>query len=103
MSIHFTSAAQQDLYDHMVYFSPTRYEAKDTDAPNFPPPYVSMLEQLEAQGVVARNRGELRALVAHSFYLKAGQSSPPNGGLGMRATPSFVPEVLGGAVLSTSI
>lgn len=103
MSIDFASAAYKDLYDHMVYSPPTRYAAKPTDPPNFPPPYVSLLEGVRAQGIVTNNRAELRALVAHSFYLKAGQSSPPNGVLGRSVTPSGIPEAPGGAIVSTSI
>ena len=35
--------------------------------------------------------------------LNAGKSLPLNGGLGMYSTPHYVPEVLRGAVVSSSI
>lgn len=85
------------------FLPPTRYAEKPSDPPNLPPPYVSILGHVQNQVKLFLNKEEMRARVVHSKLLDAGKTLPPNGGLGLRAIPDFVPEALGGAIVSTSI
>ncbi len=86
-----------------IFAKPTRYAVRENDPIHLAPPYASLVDRVEHQNEVFLNRAELRERVIHTKMLDAGKSLPSNGGLGMQATPKFVPEVLHGAILSSSI
>ena len=78
----------------------TRFEASPTDLPFTPPPYSSMIDDALMDGRIHLRKDKLRQTALGPVRLKAGQSEPPSGGLGLHAVPVRLPELRGGRILS---
>lgn len=83
----------------------TRFSVSETDPPFLPPPYSSMIDDVNAQIKRHLEMDKLRQTALHSVKLQAGQSNLPEGELGRPYTrdPILAPELLGGRVLTTNV
>ena len=74
-----------------------------SDPPSSPAPYSSLFKDVKLQGYLFRRDEGIRANALFPVRLKAGQTAFPNGGSGLQFAPDFAPEVLGGAIISSSV
>lgn len=82
-----------------------RVSASDLDLPYLAPPYSSLIQDVFTDINIHKYKDELRQTALHPVKLQAGQSNLPNGELGrpVAMDPIFVPEMIGGNILTTNI
>lgn len=97
----------------------TRYVVEHDALPLAPPSYTSIFDDVFMQAQLFKRQEKIRAAALFPVRLKAGQQLPPNGALGLHATPRqenlsvlgadlgyhplhVVPEARGGSLLAVS-
>ena len=101
LAIESTQGTTQPV-ESMVPIPETRFEASPTDLPFTPPPYSSLIDDALIDNFVHKYNNAIRQNALHPIFLHAGQSAPPNGGIGRFAAPQL-PEILGGAIVGINI
>ena len=76
----------------------TRFAASPTALPLDPPPYRSIIDGALIDNAIHKYKGKLRQIALHPVKLHAGQSAPPNGGIGRFAKPQIPELTVGGLV-----
>ena len=80
----------------------TRFVASSTALPLDPPPYSSIIDGALIDNAIHKYKDRLRQIALHPVKLHAGQSAPPNGGIGRFATPQ-IPEIIGGGLVGINL
>lgn len=83
----------------------TRRRLHEMDPPYLPPAYTSLIEDVMIQNALYLRQDKLRQAALHPVKLHAGQANLPGGELGRPVARDriFVPEMLGGKVLTTNV
>ena len=80
----------------------TLFVASPTGLSLAAPPYSSMIDDVLIQNAIHKYKDKLRQIALHPVKLHAGQSAPPNGGIGRFATPR-IPEIIGGGLVGINL
>ena len=95
-------AALNASIEPVIPLPETRFVVSATALPLDPPPYTSMIDDVLIQNALFKYKDRLRQTALHPVKLHAGQSAPPNGGIGRFATP-WIPEIIGGGLVGINL
>jgi hypothetical protein len=88
--------------DSSIAWSDARFAASLAAAPQDSPGYSSVIDDALTDNAVRTYRDKLRQIALHPVKLHAGQSAPPNGGIGRFARPQ-IPELIGGGLVGINL
>lgn len=95
-------AALHDPVEPVIPLPETRFAASPNALPLDPPPYSSMIDDALTDNAIHKYKDKLRQIALHPVMLHAGQSAPPNGGIGRFAAPR-IPEIIGGGLVGINL